>query len=146
VDRSENIGDMKRTVIDMLADSLPVYFFPPASLPSTDEAELWDFIKKASKVGAAEEVPSFLLIVYETESSFVGKEVILQLSRYPSVRVIRFHKKNKIYERLGLEGWPAAGYLKRDHSSGSILLGKNQNLEGFLTKSVISLAGLPDDL
>jgi len=143
VDRQENMSEMKRGVIDFLSNSLPNLFFDPDKVPTSSEADLWEYVKKNS--GGSEQ-PAFLLLVFETEQSFIGKETILQLSKYPSVRVILFRKKNELYSRLGLDGWPAAGYIKRDHSTGSIQIGKNQNLVDFLTKAVIQANNLPEDV
>jgi hypothetical protein len=85
--------------------------------------------------------PPFLLLVYEGNSSLVGLEAALRLSRYQKeVRVLRFHHKNPMYDYLGLTGWPAAGYISKDQTSGSIILRKNQDLVDLLVKATIGLA------
>lgn len=83
----------------------------------------------------------FLLLVFESTNSFVGREVALRLSRYnDSVRVLRFHKKNPIYDSLDLTGWPAAAYLSKEGYSGNLILGTNQDIVDLLTKASIQLA------
>jgi len=85
--------------------------------------------------------PPFVLFVYESPGSMVGLETALRLSRYQKhVRVIRFNQKNSMYDHLGLNGWPAAGYTSKDQASGSVILKKNQDLVDLLVKATIGLA------
>jgi len=138
------MAEIRRNLIDSLTTYLPNLLESPKLPLKLQDSDVWEYVKKTTKTG--ERAPSLLMVVFESDNSYVGKEVALTLSKYSEVRVIMFRKKNSIYDRLGLEGWPAAGYLKNDKTSGSILLGKNENLSDVLIKSVISLANLPQNL
>ncbi|XP_035707657.1 sulfhydryl oxidase 2 isoform X2 [Folsomia candida] len=146
VDRSENVADLKRSMIDMTIPYLHNYYqMSDSTTPSvSDSTSLWEFIK--TKTISPTALPSIAILVFEPEESYVTKEVAMTMSKFPSVIIFRFTKKNALFSELKLEGWPAAGYVKSDHSSGSMPFPKNKNIPNYLVKMMADIANIPIDL
>lgn len=119
------------------------YYEPKSSSSISDSASLWEFIK--DKTEAPNALPLFAFLIFEKENSHITKEVAMTLSKYPSVAIFRFTKKNPLYTDLKLDGWPAAGYVKRDTTSGILVLNKNQNVLSNLITMIATIANLPVD-
>ncbi|CAG7733616.1 unnamed protein product [Allacma fusca] len=138
VHKSESMEKLKRNLIDELAKFYPklLHF---SKLPGVSVNELWQKDEFRFNVK-----PSFLLIIYESETSYVGQEVALRLSIHDAIKVYRFDKKNSIYSQFQLQGWPAAGYISDDGTSGPVILG-NDNIIDTLCKSALSLAKISSE-
>ena len=135
--RPESMSKLKTSLMDSLVSMFPKL------LGSVNASSSKHLLKAAHYWKNPEfmDGPPFLLFVFESNKSYVGLEAALRLSRYPNeVRVLRFHQKNPMYDQLGLNGWPAAGYISKDQASGSIILRKNQDLVDLLVKATIGLA------
>src|ERR1700760_321921 len=111
IEKSENLGDMKRAVLDLMVPHLSNFHNKPTGF--RDFQSLWNFVG-GSDSGKG---PSVAIVMFEKENSFVGKEIAISLSKYPSIVLLRYTKQNSLFGKLKLDGWPAAGYIKKDLTS-----------------------------
>ncbi|CAL8126047.1 unnamed protein product [Orchesella dallaii] len=135
--RSDKVSQLKYDLVEMVSP----YF--PSVLGEISEtvdsfSDLWSLVKSSATAGIPE--PSLLILLYERDKSFIGKELALQLSNYPQVRVVRFQKRNALYDKLGLKNeWPAAGYVKTDMESGIISIPRNQDIVSYLQSTALKM-------
>lgn len=139
IDKSENLGDMKRNILDLIAPHLSNFFDKATGI--ADFSSLWSLAR--NKASPPNDVPSTALVIFEKDDGYVGNEVAASLSKFPSLVIFRFAKKNALYDQLKLDGWPAVGYIMKDHSSGKIILKTNHNLVDHIIQEVAVVAGIP---
>lgn len=112
---------------------------PNASLVSL--STVWKYVTTSSKSSI-----SLTVMIFENENSYTGKELALLLSHIPEVRVLRFTKRNHLYESLGIKDkWPAAGYFTPDLQSGLIPIPPNTDIVSSLKSAVLKLVHSDSD-
>jgi len=132
---------MKRMLMDYLVVIFPVVYHQPILPLDCDANSVWtDVSKNRSQQGLSTDL---IVFIFETESSYIGKEVGLNLSRYQNVQVLGFHSVNPLLKEMKLpdSNWPVVGYIDKSLSVKSIPLAANEDLVPYIVSSVLTVPG-----
>ncbi|ODM98934.1 Sulfhydryl oxidase 2 [Orchesella cincta] len=136
-EKSDKVSDLKNEIMELVAPHFP-HILGKVSETVSSFSDLWSSVKSSTTSGIPE--PSLLIIMYEGEKTVIGKELALRLSSYPQIRVVRFQKRNALYDKLGLKGeWPAAAYVKADLETGSLTIPRNQDIVTYLESTSLKM-------
>ena len=135
MEKSESVTKLKKRLIDELEPYFPK-LLSYSKYSGANLKELWS----ENELHFSEK-PSSLVVIFESNGSYVGKEALLRLSLYKFIKVYRFSQKNEVYSRLKLYGWPAVAYIGQGDVQQRIDLGSS-NIVDTIVNRTMKLAGI----
>ena len=139
MEKSEIMSELKQDLIDQLEIYYPKLLRFSNITFSQNNDPVTELFRSTSELQFPVR-PTAVVVIFESPTSYVGKEVALKLSSHKFIKVYRFQRSNVLYNMLELNTWPAAGFISSSGGMQRIDIG-TRNWVGSITDAALLLAG-----